>query len=92
MNLIEMKRRHFLQTSGLALGSVPIGKSILAADSEKRTDILSYPEKVTAWFAGNEVTLLKNGAWKWGTDNKNRILGLIGLKLKLCCKLFLIYF
>jgi len=31
-----MKRRHFLQKSGLALGSVLIGKSLLAADSEKK--------------------------------------------------------
>jgi alpha-galactosidase len=64
-----MKRRHFLQTSGLALGSVLIGKSLMAADSEKRSDVLSFPDKVTAWSAGNEVTLLKNGAGKWGAEN-----------------------
>ncbi len=63
-----MKRRHFLQTSGLALGSVLIGNAVLAADSEKRSDILSYPDKVTALFAGNEVELLKSGNGKWGAD------------------------
>jgi alpha-galactosidase len=64
-----MKRRHFLQTSGLALGSVLIGNAVLAADSEKRSDILSYPDKVTALFAGNEVELLKSGSGKWGAEN-----------------------
>jgi alpha-galactosidase len=48
---------------------VLIGKSILAADSEKRSDVLNLPGKVTAWLAGNEVTLLKNGTGKWGAEN-----------------------
>jgi len=64
-----MKRRHFLQTSGLALGSVLIGNAVLAADSEKRSDISSYPDKVTALLAGSEVTLLKSGTGKWSAEN-----------------------
>jgi len=64
-----MKRRHFLQTSGLALGSVLIYKSVLPLDSEIRGNILSYPHKVTAWLNGNEITLFKSGTGKWGAEN-----------------------
>lgn len=63
-----MERRHFLKTSGLALGSVLIGKSVLAADSEIRSDILSYPDQITALLDGNEIILLKSGTGKWGAD------------------------
>jgi hypothetical protein len=64
-----MKRRHFLQTSGLAFGSVLICKSVLALDSEKGSEILKYPDNVTALSDGNEVTLLKSGTGKWGAEN-----------------------
>jgi alpha-galactosidase len=64
-----MKRRQFIQTSGLALGSLLIGKSVMAADSEKSSDIISYPDKVTALLAGKEVTLRKSGKGKWGAEN-----------------------
>ena len=64
----KSEKKTLLQTSGLALGSVLIDKSVLALDSEIRGDILSYPDKVTALLNGNEVTLLKSGTGKWRTE------------------------
>lgn len=64
-----MKRRHFIQTSGLALGSVLIGKAALADNVEKPGDLIGYPDKITASYSGKEVSLLKNGTGKWQAGN-----------------------
>jgi hypothetical protein len=64
-----MKRRHFLQTSGLALGSVLIGNSVLALNTGTRNNILSFPDKVTALQAGKEISLFKIGKGIWGAEN-----------------------
>jgi alpha-galactosidase len=64
-----MKRRHFLHTSGLALGTVLIGKSVLAGNSETKSDIVSDPDLVTACSTDHEVALLKTGTGKWEANN-----------------------
>jgi alpha-galactosidase len=64
-----MKRRHFLQTSGLALGSVLIGKTMIAANSIKPGDLIGFPDKITATVTGNEIPLVKSGSGKWQAQN-----------------------